>query len=106
MEQQFSMLPSTARLWDREQWLTVIRIATEVQNLRFARQVAMAWLNVYPGDLMMSYWLAKSFVLDGLIGQGQVILERALQVDPSFTRDTNYSWISLSEGVLTWTPKP
>lgn len=84
MEQQFSMLPSTARLWDREQWLTVIRIATEVQNLRFARQVAMAWLNVYPGDLMMSYWLAKSFVLDGLIGQGQVILERALQVDPEF----------------------
>ncbi|WP_299028752.1 C25 family cysteine peptidase [uncultured Thermanaerothrix sp.] len=84
MDNQSSMLPSISRLWERKQWLSIIRVAIEARSLRFARQVAMAWLNIYPGDLTMSYWLAKSFVLDGLIEQGQVILERVLQVDPEF----------------------
>lgn len=77
-------LPSSSRIWEREQWLNVIKMAVEVRSLRFARQAAMAWLNIYPGDLLMNYWLAKSFILDGLSGQGRVILERVLQVDPEF----------------------
>ena len=76
--------PSSSRIWEREQWLNVIKMAVEVRSLRFARQAAMAWLNIYPGDLLMNYWLAKSFILDGLSGQGRVILERVLQVDPEF----------------------
>jgi hypothetical protein len=89
-------LSSSSRIWEREHWLNVIKIAVEERSFRFARQAAMAWLNIYPGDLLMNYWLAKSFILDGLSGQGRVILERVLQVDPEF----NEGYQALAELVV------
>lgn len=62
--------------------ITVLNAAIEMNELRFARQLALSWLAVYPGDLEINRGLARIFILEGKAGQAIQILEKICQIDP------------------------
>ncbi len=68
----------------REQVESVIRTALLMEEIRFARHAALAWLGQYPGDLPINLLYAKSLIRANLPEKALPILERICQSDPEF----------------------
>lgn len=66
----------------RSMLINVLNSAIELKEYRFARQLALSWLSVYPGDLEINRGLARIFILEGKQGQAIQILEKICQIDP------------------------
>jgi tetratricopeptide (TPR) repeat protein len=60
----------------------IFHAAMESREYRFARQMVLSWLSVYPGDLAANAMLAKVFMAEGKIGQAIQVYERICRVDP------------------------
>lgn len=76
----------------RPRLLSLLNAALGVQEYRFVRQVALTWLAVYPGDLMVQFLLAQSFIGDQKAQQARPILEKLCQIDPEFSEAAE--WLS------------
>ncbi|HPH97686.1 MAG TPA: C25 family cysteine peptidase [Anaerolineaceae bacterium] len=76
----------------RPRLLSLLNAALGVQEYRFVRQVALTWLAIYPGDLMVQFLLAQSFIGDQKSSQARPILEKLCQVDPEFVEAAE--WLS------------
>lgn len=58
--------------------------ALQTRSIRFGRQASLSWLATYPGDLNVSFYLAKFLLLDGKHQQASTILEDICAKDPEF----------------------
>ena len=68
----------------RKSLLALLQIALEEKSLRFARQAAMTWLAVYPGDLGVSLFQAKILHADGKDQQALALAQKLLKTDAEF----------------------
>ncbi len=60
----------------------IFNAAMESKEYRFARQILLSWLSVYPGDLAANALLAKVFMAEGKIGQAVQVYEKICRIDP------------------------
>ena len=60
----------------------IFNAAFDCKEYRFARQLVLSWLSVYPGDLAANAMLAKVFIAEGKIGQGIQVYEKICRIDP------------------------
>ncbi len=68
----------------REQLISLLRAAQSIDEHRFARQAALAWLGLYPGDLQVNLLYAQALLKAGQPEQAQPVLERISQTDPEY----------------------
>lgn len=71
-------------LMTREQFLKVLNAAIKGLSYRFARQAAVEWLKEYPGDLEVSYLLAKSLQNEGKTSDAKALLLKVVAHDPEY----------------------
>jgi hypothetical protein len=64
--------------------LTLINTALRLKEYRFARQVALAWLATFPGDLGINLAHAQALLGEGKYSQVAPIVEDLCQKDPEF----------------------
>ena len=67
---------------EREQFLTILQTAISVREYRYAREAALAWLAVYPGDLTVSLLYAQVMLGDQRARPVIQVLEKICQTDP------------------------
>ncbi len=75
---------SDPRMFTRYSFLQLMTAALESQSYRFARQAALNWLAVFPGDLAVQVALGKAHLAEGRIAQSIAVLERVCRFDPEF----------------------
>ena len=77
--------PSQAgRTLDRELFLQLVENAFFMGKHRFARQVILAWLANYPGDLPANLLYAQALLRSAQPDQAIPILERLCRIDPEY----------------------
>ncbi len=69
---------------NREQLLLYLSSALQTRSIRFGRQASLSWLAAYPGDLVVSFYLAKFLLLEGKNQQASAILEDICKRDPEY----------------------
>ncbi|MGD0707639.1 MAG: C25 family cysteine peptidase [Anaerolineaceae bacterium] len=72
------------RLITRPEYLKLLAFAISCKSTRFARQSALAWLAVYPGDLHMQTLYARALMDEDKYDQAIELLEKVCQKDPEF----------------------
>ena len=72
------------RLFSRSGFLQLLAASREVKSFRFARQAAINWLAVFPGDLAVQVELGKAHFAEGRNSQAIAVLERVCRFDPEF----------------------
>jgi tetratricopeptide (TPR) repeat protein len=85
------MIPSTTpktsndrKLLPRRTLLQILQVALEIPSSRFARQAALNWLAIYPGDLSVNLMLAQTWLVEGKPAQALSILSKLCQLDPEY----------------------
>ena len=68
----------------RSRLLLILETALETKSYRFARQTALTWLAVYPGDMEVDLLLAKTFLAEGKEAESLAIARKLVQLDPVF----------------------
>lgn len=76
--------PVVGEKLNRNQFETILRTALLLEENRFARQAALAWLAQYPGDLPVSLLYAQALIKAGLSDQAVAVLEKVCQYDPEY----------------------
>lgn len=66
----------------RQKLLTVLNTALESDSFRFARQAALSWLSVYPGDIEVRLMHARILMKENKAGQALSLLEKVCAEDP------------------------
>ncbi len=74
--------PQITRSLTRSTLVMVLNAALEAKEYRFARQMTLTWLSIYPGDLEVNRFLARIFSQEGKTGQAIQILEKVCRMDP------------------------
>lgn len=74
--------PQITRTLTRSTLLLVLNAGIESREYRFARQMALTWLSIYPGDLEVNRMMARIFSLENKTGQAIQILEKVSRIDP------------------------
>jgi hypothetical protein len=64
--------------------LTLINTALRLKEFRFARQMALAWLATFPGDLGINLSHAQALLGEGKFSQVAPIVDDLCQKDPEF----------------------
>jgi hypothetical protein len=83
----------SGKIISRHQFLLILQAALDSQSYRFARQAALTWLAIYPGDMGASLMLARALAGDEKKSQAVAILARLVRFDPEFAA----AWQLLSE---------
>ncbi len=68
----------------RKLLLELLAVALDCDSRRFARQTALSWLAVYPGDLQVGLFLGRVLALDGKQLQATRLVEKLCRLDPEF----------------------
>jgi hypothetical protein len=71
---------------NRDLFLTVVRTALNLGELRFARAAVTAWLGNYPGDLLAGYYHASVLLTEKNAAKAAAIAESLCHIDPEFTQ--------------------
>ncbi len=66
----------------RQKLLTVLKTALDSESYRFARQAALSWLSVYPGDIEVRLIHAQILTKENKAGQALSLLEKVCAEDP------------------------
>ncbi len=72
------------RVFSRTNFLQVLAAAMDSRAYRFARQAALNWLAVFPGDLTVQLILGKSHLAEGKLAQALPVVERVCRYDPEY----------------------
>jgi tetratricopeptide (TPR) repeat protein len=81
------MSPYADKTWSRDLLITLLNTALGVGEYKYARQVAIMWLSVYPGDLLVRLLHARALLEEtnpSLQEQALQILEEICLYDPEF----------------------
>ncbi len=70
----------------RKDFISLMNTAQTVNEFRFIRQSALAWLAIFPGDLFINYLLANALAGEGKNAQAKQILEKLVKSDPEFSQ--------------------
>jgi tetratricopeptide (TPR) repeat protein len=68
----------------RPEMLLLLNTAIAANEYRYARQLALSWRSVYPGDLMVTFLLSKNAVREGKSSQALPALQKITELDPQF----------------------
>ena len=68
----------------RRDYLQILDAAIQVESFRFARQAALTWLGIFPGDLWVSYGLGEAQFAEGRVAQATATFEKLIALDPEF----------------------
>jgi tetratricopeptide (TPR) repeat protein len=80
-----SALPANnTHIFTRTSFLHLLTAALESGSYRFARQAALNWLAVFPGDLTIQLALGKSHLSEGKLAQALPVVERVCRFDPQY----------------------
>jgi len=82
MDQTLLTPISFGQVINRSTFLNLIEAALSQREFRFGRELVLAWLAAFPGDLEARLFLAKLFVFDHRSPQALPILEGLCAVDP------------------------
>jgi len=69
---------------NRSQLISLLNIAKRVREYHYIRQLTTDWLNIYPGDLEFSQYLAESLILEQNPSHALPILEKICLLDPEY----------------------
>lgn len=72
------------KLLSRRAFIQILNAALSSKSYRFARQSAISWLAVFPGDLQVNLGLAKALLEDGKTSQAAALAQKLTQLDPMF----------------------
>ena len=72
------------KILSRSRLLLILEAALETQSYRFARQTALTWLAVYPGDMEVDLILAKALLAEGKEAEALAIARKLVGLDPVF----------------------
>lgn len=75
-------LSPNPNLFSRQDFLRILEAGTAVANYRFARQAALTWLALFPGDMAVNLFLAKSMIGEGKYPAAVATLEKLVNQDP------------------------
>src|SRR5512146_58627 len=64
--------------------MTILNTALRLKEYRFARQMSLAWLATFPGDLGINLTHAQALLGEGKYSQVAPIVEDLCQKDPEF----------------------
>ena len=78
----------------RNQFEAILRTALSMDELRFARQAALAWLAHFPGDLPINLLYSQALIKSGHPDQAVQILERICQNDPEYLEAVDALWFA------------
>ncbi len=84
----------------RHRYLELLRAALAVQRTSFARQAAINWLAVYPGDLQVGLLYAQALAADNRRQAAISVLQGLLRADPEYL-ETLEVLLSLEPGAAT-----
>ncbi|MCX6054521.1 MAG: C25 family cysteine peptidase [Chloroflexi bacterium] len=84
MISRISSQPKNNQMIDRNQIIQLLYSGLNVKAYRFSRQVAMAWLSNFPGDLSVNLFYVKTLTKENRIPQAIPILEKILRTDPLY----------------------
>jgi hypothetical protein len=68
----------------RSRLLLILEAALESKSFRFARQTALTWLAVYPGDMEVDLILARALLAEGKEAEALAIARKLANLDPVF----------------------
>jgi len=68
----------------RRRLLLILETALETKSYRFARQTALTWLAIYPGDMEVDLLLAKTLLAEGKEAESLAIARKLAKLDPVF----------------------
>ena len=68
----------------RYTFLIVLRTTLEAKSYRFAREIAQDWVKLYPGDIEVSFLLAKAFIGEGDHQKAIDLLKNVCLHDPEY----------------------
>jgi tetratricopeptide (TPR) repeat protein len=68
----------------RKTALNILRAAISAHEFRFARETALAWLTIYPGDLLVGLLYAQALAGEKRYTQAIPVLEGLCEADPEF----------------------
>lgn len=69
---------------NREQFIGLLHAALMVEDSRFARQAALAWLGSFPGDLQVNLLYAQALIKAGSPEKALPILDHLSHCDPEY----------------------
>ena len=72
------------RSLSRRHYLVILRAAISTQQYRFARQAALDWLSVFPGDLTASLYYGRALLGEKRLKQAISIFQGIRRADPEF----------------------
>jgi len=72
------------KLLSRRSFIQILNAALASKSYRFARQSALSWLAVFPGDLQVNLGLAKALLEDGKANEAAALAHKLTQFDPVF----------------------
>ena len=72
------------KLLSRRSFIQILNAALASKSYRFARQSALSWLAVFPGDLQVNLGLAKALLEDGKASEAAALSQKLTQFDPVF----------------------
>jgi hypothetical protein len=70
--------------FSRTSFLQLLAAGLESGSYRFARQAALNWLAVFPGDLTIQLMLGKAHIGEGKLAQALPVVERVCRFDPQY----------------------
>lgn len=79
--------------------MLILNAALDSQSFKFARQAALSWLAIYPGDLGISLLLARALIGEGKEAQAVPLLEKLTRLDPEFGEAWEELALTSSAGV-------
>jgi len=72
------------RRFARTEIITLLKTAVKLEEPRFFRETALAWLASFPGDLPVELLYAQGLIRFGHPQQAQPILEQLIMTDPEY----------------------
>ncbi len=76
--------PLNENIFSRSRLLLILEAALETKSYRFARQLALTWLAVYPGDMVVDLTLARVLLAEGKEAEALAIARKLASLDPVF----------------------
>src|SRR5512133_3903391 len=74
--------PSSGKVFRRETIIAMLQAALQSGEYRFARQVALAWLAAFPGDLEVTLLQGQTMIAEGRQAQVIAALDLVCRKDP------------------------
>jgi predicted Zn-dependent protease len=72
----------------RHHYLDILRAALYTQQYRFARQAALDWLSIYPGDLAVSLFYGRDLLGEKRLKQAISIFQGIRRADPEILKQS------------------